>query len=92
MEQPKDEKLWKIAQKRAHFRRSAYSYVIVNTFLWIIWWFTKGQYGDWGKFPWPAWVMLGWGLGLAKEYYEAYHSTKSDLAEREYEKLKREGK
>jgi hypothetical protein len=33
--------------------------------------------------------MLGWGIGLAMQYYEAYHSDKSDMAEREYEKLKR---
>ena len=92
MEEQKDGKLWRIAQKRAHFRKSLFTYLTVNGLFWCIWWFTRGQYGTFGKFPWPAWVMLFWGFGLAKDYYEAYHGSKSDLAEREYEKLKRQGK
>ncbi len=92
MEKPRDEKLWQIARRRAEFRRSLYKYVIINTFLWIIWWFTTGQYGAFRGFPWALWVMLAWGLGLAMQYYEAYHSSQSDLAEREYERLKRRQK
>ncbi len=88
MEQQRDERLWKIAQKRANFRKSIYSYVIVILFLWGVWWFTTGYRGHFDGIPWPVWVMLGWGLGLAKQYYEAYQSDKSDLADREYEKLK----
>lgn len=92
MELQRDDRLWRIAQKRAQFRKSAYSYLIVNSFLWLVWWFTSGYNGKFTGIPWPVWVMLGWGFGLAKQYYEAYYSDKSDLAEREYEKLKKEGK
>ena len=96
MEEPRDEKLWRIARKRAEFRKSLYSYMIINTFLWFIWWFTAGRKGwhmnDDG-IPWPVWVMLGWGIGLAITYYKAYHSDGSDMVDREYERLKqREGR
>ena len=88
MDEQRDEKLWRIARKRVEFRKSLYSYIIVNTFLWFVWWFSGAGFGFFGA-PWPVWVMLGWGIGLAMQYYEAYHSDKSDMAEREYEKLKR---
>jgi hypothetical protein len=88
MEQPRDEKLWRIARRRAEFRKSLYSYIFVNGFFWAIWWFTTGRLGNFG-FPWPVWVMLGWGVGLAKQYYDAYHGDKEFVAEKEYEKLKR---
>ena len=91
MEEQKDEKLWRIARKRAKFRRSLYTYIVINTFLWCVWWFTSGQRQKFYGFPWPLWVMLGWGIGLANQYYDAYHGHKSDMAEREYEKLKRRG-
>ena len=91
MEQ-RDERLWRIAQKRAEFRKSLYSYIIINTLLWFIWWFTGGYTGrgldDSGP-PWPVWVMLGWGIWLCISYYKAYHGDKSNMAEREYERMKR---
>lgn len=90
MEQPRDEKLWKIAHKRVEFRKNLYSYILVNGFLWAIWWFTIGQKGDFGL-PWPLWVMLGWGFNLAKQYYDAYHGDNEHLANKEYDKLKRSG-
>jgi len=92
MEDQRDEQLWRIARKRAQFRRRLSSYIIVNAFLWLVWWFIEGSKGNFHGFPWPLWIMLAWGLRLAIRYYEAYHGTESDLAEREYEKLKREGR
>ncbi len=84
MEEPRDEKLWRIASKRASFRRSLYSYILINSFLWCIWWFTVGSKGaGFGGVPWPCWVMLFWGFGIAKQYYDAYHDDASDLAEKE---------
>lgn len=88
----KDQQLWRIAQKRANFRRSFISYVIVNFFLWVLWWFTSGRVTGFSGHPWPVWVMLGWGISIALHYFEAYTGSKSDLAEREYEKLKRQNK
>ncbi len=89
MEQPREEKLWKKARRRAEFRKNLYSYIVVNAFLWAIWWFTVGHLGHF-DFPWPLWVMLGLGIGLARQYYFAYYGDHDDLAaEKEYEKLKR---
>lgn len=88
----KDDQLWRIAQKRANFRRSFISYLIVNFFLWTIWWFTSGRITGFTGTPWPVWVMLGWGISIATHYIEAYKGTRSDMAEKEYEKLKKDHK
>ena len=92
MEQQRDEKLWRIAQQRASFRKSLYSFIIVILFLWAIWWFTSGTayLDNRTGVPWPCWVMLGWGFGLALQYYKAYHGNKEDLTEEEYKKLKQQ--
>jgi hypothetical protein len=89
-EQQKDERLWKIARQRAEFKKSLYSYIIVNAFLWGIWWFTIGKDAGFNGYPWPIWVMLGWGIGLAFQYFKAYNGDKETLAQQEYEKLKKE--
>jgi hypothetical protein len=90
MENNRDEELWQLAKKRARFKRHLTSYIVVIVFLWGVWWFTAGQYGiPTGPIPWPAWAMLGWGLGLAFHYFDAYGD--GDLqttTRREYEKLK----
>ena len=85
MEQQRDEKLWKIARKRASFRKHLFTYIAVNGFLWILWFF-RGE----GMHPWPLYPMLGWGIGLAFNYYDAYHGDTDAMAEREYQKLAEE--
>ncbi len=92
MEQQKDERLWRIAKERAGFKRNLFSFIVVNLFLWAIWWFTSGAdyMEDRRGIPWPSWVMLGWGLGLAFHYFRAYQGNKSDIAIQEYERLKQE--
>lgn len=94
----KDPELWEIAQKRASFKSHAITYVIVNTFLWGIWYFSSRQ-GDfsfetinWGNLPWPAWSTLGWGIGLAFHFAGAYIFPKANSVEKEYEKLKNQDK
>ncbi len=93
----RDEQLWRIAKKRAGFKKQLAAYIIVNGFLWCMWIFTKGhsdfdEVGD-SNFPWPIWCTLGWGIGLAFGYYNAYHSDKETDTMKEYQKLKdREGK
>lgn len=88
MEEQRDEKLWKMAKKRANFQRSLASYFIINGFLWALWWFTAGRNGFNHGMPWPLWVMLGWGIGLIFQYMDAYGGNRNDLIEKEYDKLK----
>ena len=90
METNRDEPLWQLAKKRANFQRNLVSYFVVNAFLWIIWWFTTSNRGFSGHTPWPAWVMLTWGLALVFQYFGAYGGSKQSLTHREYEKLKKE--
>jgi hypothetical protein len=87
----RDENLWRIAKKRAGFKKHLASYIIVNGFLWAMWFFTEGHHvREWGgdAFPWPVWPSLGWGIGLAFSYYGAYHDDKETDTMKEYQKLK----
>jgi hypothetical protein len=93
----KDEQLWRIAKKRAGFKKHLASYVIINGFLWAVWLFTRGsndfQDMNEGGLPWPMWCTLGWGFGLAFSYYNAYMDNRDADIQKEYQKLKdREGK
>ena len=95
----KDPALWEIAQKRASFKSHALTYIIVNLFLWGIWYFTGGgndeiELGNWkgGDYPWPIWTTLGWGIGLAFHFAGAYIFPKANSVEKEYEKLKNQQK
>ena len=90
----KDPVLWEIAQKRAGFKRHALTYIIVNAFLWAIWFLSVNRhhvdfdnYG-WNHFPWPLWSTIGWGIGLAFHFAGAYIFPQSNSVEREYQKLK----
>ena len=85
----KDEKLWSIAKKRATFKKSFIIYLLVNVLLWSIWYFSAYNYTWKGNgVPWPLYATLGWGLGIAIQYANAYVFTGSNSAEKEYEKLK----
>lgn len=91
----KDPVLWEIAQKRASLKKHLVAYLIVNTFLWAIWFLSSSHHREfditnirWRHFPWPLWPTLGWGIGLAFHYADAYLFTKSNSVEKEYEKLK----
>jgi len=76
--------LWILAKKRAAFKKHFAVYVIVNAFLWAIWYFTGQAY------IWPVWVTLGWGVGVAFNYAGTYFFDHEDLEKREYENLKKE--
>ena len=85
----RNNQLWKIAQKRAAFKKHLASYFIINAFFWALWLFADGIHENDG-WPWPVWPMLGWGIGVAFDYIGAYHDGKATSTEKEYEKLKRE--
>lgn len=85
----KDPVLWEVAQKRASFKSHLVSYLIVNSFLWALWYFT-GRHSDnsWNELPWPVWPTLGWGIGLGFHFAGAYIFPQTNSVEKEYEKLK----
>jgi len=80
-----DRDLWRIATKRAAFKKHFAVYVITNAFLWAIWFFTNRN-----GYPWPIWPTLGWGLGVAINYANAYLFSGKSLVNKEYEALKKE--
>ncbi|HEY6160643.1 MAG TPA: 2TM domain-containing protein [Bacteroidia bacterium] len=85
----KDQRLWRMAKKRAAFKRHLATYIIINGFLWALW-YISGDRDEMRheRFPWPAWCSLGWGVGLAFDFISTYMGGgKYSLAEREYEKL-----
>jgi hypothetical protein len=89
----KDPVLWEIAQKRASFKTHAVTYIIVNAFLWGIWFVSGNGHLDindheWNYFPWPIWSTIGWGIGLAFHFAGAYIFPRANSVESEYEKLK----
>jgi hypothetical protein len=92
MEEQRDEKLWQIAKRRADFQNSLIGFVITTGICWIIWYLTAGRSGINIRTPWPLWVMLGLGIGLVFKFLKAYKTDKDSITEREYEKLKNQGK
>jgi hypothetical protein len=60
---------------------NAFTFVVVNVFLWLLWAFTND--GDAGL-PWPAWVTLGWGFGLAFQAWSAFG--RSQISEADIER------
>ncbi|MBN8834179.1 MAG: hypothetical protein ABS68_02350 [Niastella sp. SCN 39-18] len=90
----KDPYLWEVAQKRASFKSHLVTYILVNAFLWAIWYFGSHQpFHDWdNSFPWPIWPTLGWGIGLAFHFAGAYIFPEANSVEKEYEKLSKKNK
>ncbi len=90
----RDERLWKMAKKRAAFKRHLFSYIVVNAFLWVIWFFTghyvssyyDGYHEDF-HFPWPVFVMFFWGIGLFFDFFQTYFGYRDNMIEKEYQKL-----
>ena len=79
----KDSTLWEKAKSRFGFWRNLQSYIGVNLFLIVIWYISGG-----GSF-WPAWILVGWGIGLVAQYFQTFHGTS---VENEHEKLKKKAK
>jgi protein-S-isoprenylcysteine O-methyltransferase Ste14 len=86
-----DEKLHKQARRRIRERREfwqhAVAYVVVNAGLVGIWWITGAGYF------WPAWVMIGWGIGLVFHALNTFWFWERPIGEdeiqREMERLRR---
>ncbi|MCX6352963.1 MAG: 2TM domain-containing protein [Bacteroidetes bacterium] len=84
MEEMDDKELWNIARARVKFKTHLYTYLIVNAFLWGVW-FLQGEANGY----WPAWCSLGWGIGLAFNYMSAYYRPTQSHINKEFEKLKK---
>lgn len=80
----RDQELWKIAKKRAAFKRSFSAYVFVNAFLICVWYFSSGP----SSYFWPIWPIIGWGIGLLMQYLSAFQGNNFFSDEQEYERLK----
>ncbi len=68
MDEPLDnrEAAVKRLKAKSDFKRSLITYVLVNSFLVVIW-----ALGDGGSF-WPIWPIAGWGLAIAFQAWNAY--------------------
>ena len=84
--QGRDPQLWDLARRRASFRSHLATYLIIIGFLWVLWFITGARVYGRSGIPWPVWASLGWGIGLAFHYYNAFGGG-SDAVEREYHKL-----
>lgn len=82
----RDEKLWKAAKKRVEFKKHLLVYLLINVFLWAIWFFTEPKHSN-SFLPWPAYVSLGWGIGLMFNFIGVYTGFKDNMVENEYNKL-----
>ena len=82
--QQHDEELWRIAKRRAAFKRSLAIYFFVNLLFVITWYLSSGI----GSYFWPIWPMFGWGIGIAFQYTTAYHNNNMFSAQSEYDRLK----
>lgn len=87
----KDPELWQLAQRRVSFKNHLATYIVVNVFFWILWYF-KGQHGNQDGWPWPVWPMIGWGIGLFFHWLGAYVMPRENSVHKEYEKLKNRNK
>ena len=57
-------------EKKREFRTHVLAYVLVNSFLWLIWGVVYAAGGTW--FPWPVFAMAGWGIGLVLHAWDVY--------------------
>ena len=85
---PQDEAR-RLAHKRVKARRDlgahAVTYIVVNAFLVVVWWFT-----DQGGYFWPAWVLAGWGIGLALNAWDVL--MRRPISESDIEREMRRGR
>ena len=91
MEEIKDSKLWKVAQKRAAFKYHVLIYFVMTLFFWTIWYISLRNNNtpvqDRDIIPWPVWPMLGWGIAVFFNYLAAYRNQDTAI-DKEYQKLK----
>lgn len=65
----RDEAVKRLNKKR-EFNAHLVAYSLINLVVWAIWGVIFAASGVW--FPWPAFVTLGWGIGLAFHAWDVY--------------------
>jgi hypothetical protein len=63
---PVRERIRKRLQDRRDFGSHLVAYVVINTFLVLMWALTGAGYF------WPAWVIAGWGAGLVLHAWDTF--------------------
>ena len=63
-------------KKRRDFRGHLLVYVLVNAFLIVIWAVTSS-----GGFFWPAFPLVGWGIGVVMNAWDVYGNADFDEAQ-----------
>ena len=56
--------------KRRDFQGHIVAYLVINTVVWGIWAVIGASSGSW--FPWPVFLTLGWGIGVAMNAWDVY--------------------
>jgi hypothetical protein len=70
----------KAVKRKREFKNHVIAYIIVNAFLVVVWYFAGAGYF------WPAWVMGGWGIGVAFNAWEVYGRTHGAISEAEIQR------
>ena len=81
---PREAAIQRIKRKR-QFQYQLLIFVLINAFLWIIW--AIGGFG----FPWPIFVTVGWGIGLATQAWRVYGSGGRPISESEIQQEMQKG-
>jgi len=66
----RDQALAQLKRKR-EFRSHVVVYFAVNALLWLIWALSDDR-GDTGGVPWPVFVTVFWGFGVAMQAFSIY--------------------
>lgn len=57
-------------KKRRDLRTHAFAYFTINVLVWGVWVILGVTSHSW--FPWPLWITLGWGIGLAFNAWDVH--------------------
>ncbi|MEZ5115031.1 MAG: 2TM domain-containing protein [Candidatus Nanopelagicales bacterium] len=72
-------------KRRTDFYWHVVAFVIINGMFWILWALLSGT----DSYPWPIWITLFWGIGLAFHAGDALRRPVSQAAiDREVERMR----
>jgi fatty acid desaturase len=57
-------------KKRRDFQTHLVAYLVINVVVWGIWVVIGANSHSW--FPWPLFMTLGWGIGVAMNAWDVY--------------------